>query len=372
MCRRNSWLLGKPMLFLLTLVAVSGVVCTFPNVALSKDDRAPNVIRVIRDGQTKKVDGLLKKNPDVNVQDDYGWTPLLYAVFRSDIGTIEKLLSHGADLNLQDRDGVTPLIAAILQAPFPFMIPYLPATERRATDVALFLIEKGADLNRADSDGNTPLIYAVNREQGSITEALIKKGADCNRPDSHGRTPLYFVNNPDKAREWAPAQGALSSSLRMRGIKSDESRFPAKVAAEVAMARQQASIPREENKKRIAALLREAGATAPDSIRAAGNYLLDRRPQRLGMGPADPIGQIMVGYMRMTGEDVRYRLLVCVAADGKVNKALVMTGLPDGVSEKLQKAALKLKYQPAMKDGQAVESWDQIIGGGYTRVVFQR
>jgi ankyrin repeat protein len=354
----------KRFLFVSFLIAGFTFVCVFPAAAGSKNDRIPDLARAIRDGQNKKFNDLIKRNTDVNVADDYGWTALMYAIFQKDSALVGKLLSCGAAVNTQDHDGITPLLAAIMQAPLPFMIPYLPDSEKRGADIILMLIEKGADPNLADREGHTPLIYALSREQESTIAALIKKGADVHRSDNYGRTPLSFVDNPDKAAEWAPADGALSSSLRMRRIPSDESHFPPAYAAAVAEARKVASVVREETKKRIASLIRSAGATAPEAteIKAAGSHLIDARPQRLDLGIKDPLNNVLANYFRTSRKEAKYHMLARVSANGTVGKVLVLCGMPDGTGEKLKKAALKLKYQPAMKDGQPVEEWDAISG----------
>jgi ankyrin repeat protein len=352
-------------LFALTMGAV--LICDIPAAVWAKENRVAELIRAIRDGESNNIDKLIKKNNGMDVQDDYGWTPLMYAVLGNNLDVIEKLLSHGADTNLPDRDGVTALIASIINAPQPFMVQYLPEKDKRTANIPLVLIEKGADPNRADNDGNTPLIYAVIGSHATIVEALIKKGADPNRADSNGCTPLYFINHPDKAAEWAPAQGALSSRRRMSNEPSDESRFTPQYAEQVAKAREEANAQLKLTKTRIAELLRGAGAAEPDPsrIKSAGRHRIDSRPRRLTMaGPNDPFFEVLHNQM-MSGNRAagsRYHLLVCVAPDGTVKKSLVVAGMPNGVSEKLQKAAFKARYQPAIKDGQPVEEWDTVIG----------
>jgi hypothetical protein len=280
---------------------------------------------------------------------------------------IEKLLAKGADINAQDQDGVTPLIASIIYAPQPFMVQYMPEKDKRAAEIPLLLIEKGADPDRADNAGNTPLIYAVTGSHAPVVEALLKRGADPNRADNYGRTALFLINNPDKASEWAPSSGALSSRRRMPYDQSSESRYTPEYSAQVAKAREQANIQLKQIKAGIAELLRGAGAAEPDmsKIQASGRHRLDSRPKRLiPGGPGDPFFEAIHNRMMRGNRPAgsRYHLLVCVASDGTVRKALVVAGMPDGISEQLQKAALKARYQPAMKDGQPVEDWDTVIG----------
>jgi hypothetical protein len=350
--------------FLFFLVAGSAFIFVHPTPAPSKDNRAPDLIRAIRDGQTKKANKLINQNKDINVKGDHGWTPLMYAIFRGDSGLVENLISHGADVNVPDEDGITPLIASIIFAPQPFIIQYLPPGDRLGQDIPIILVEKGADPNRADNDGNTPLIYAVIGYRASIVEALLKKGADPNRPDGHGRTPLYFIDNPDKAAEWAPAEGALNYNYRMRLLPSDESGFSPEFAAKVKEVRAQASLMIERLKKGITDLLKSAGAAVPDpaKIQAATNHQLNSRPQNMG-SPVNLFTEVIMHEgVTPRREGGRFSMLVRITADGTVKKTLVLYGMPDGITEKLEQAAMKLRFHPAMKGGQLVETWDKIFG----------
>ncbi len=51
------------------------------------------------------------------------------------------------------------------------------------------------------------------------------------------------------------------------------------------------------------------------------------------------------------------RLRAVLAASGKVEDISVVTGLPYGLTESAIKAARRLKFKPAMKDGQPVSMW---------------
>ena len=45
--------------------------------------------------------GLMSRN-------DYGWTPLHWAVQKENIQVVRLLLEHGADVNARDKSGKTP------------------------------------------------------------------------------------------------------------------------------------------------------------------------------------------------------------------------------------------------------------------------
>ena len=51
------------------------------------------------------------------------------------------------------------------------------------------------------------------------------------------------------------------------------------------------------------------------------------------------------------------RLRMVLAASGKVENVTVVRGLPDGLSEEAIKAALKIKFEPALKDGVRVSQY---------------
>jgi len=54
-------------------------------------------------------------------------------------------------------------------------------------------------------------------------------------------------------------------------------------------------------------------------------------------------------------------LRAMLAADSTVKHIEVITGLPDGLSEKAIEAARQLKFKPAMKDGKPVSSWIELV-----------
>ena len=68
-------------------------------------------------------------NYDINVQDDKGYTPLMYAIMNHNLNMIEFLVENGADVNLCNNKGQSPL-----------KIAYLYNSEK----IAEYLLEKGA------------------------------------------------------------------------------------------------------------------------------------------------------------------------------------------------------------------------------------
>lgn len=102
------------------------------------------------------------KETNVNLKDDEGWTPLMWAINYRHNGIVKLLLAHGADVDIRDRAGMSP---------FDF------ATRYGQFEVAKLIMQTGrADVNRPDLDGLTPLHQAARWKQDDITQLILKTG----------------------------------------------------------------------------------------------------------------------------------------------------------------------------------------------------
>jgi hypothetical protein len=151
----------------LWVVAKAGFVKEFaPLMNLSKITRncihlQPNMMNVklgrggetqlhhcARKGLTTSVKRLLSiRNINVNVKDDeYGSTPLHWAVEYGQVEIASLRIRNGADVNAKDNYGNTPLRLAAWNCHF---------------EIARLLIRNGADLEAQDDDGKRALHYAA-------------------------------------------------------------------------------------------------------------------------------------------------------------------------------------------------------------------
>ena len=63
---------------------------------------------------SKKVSELIEKGADVNMKNNEGHTPLMWAACNRNAGTVKKLIKAGADVNAQDNLGKTALMYAVM------------------------------------------------------------------------------------------------------------------------------------------------------------------------------------------------------------------------------------------------------------------
>jgi hypothetical protein len=116
-----------------------------------------------RDGDIKKVELLLKGQPDLVASKDepYGQTALHIAAFNDRLDVAKALLADKADVNAKAKNGSTPL--------------HLAAAKGSKDMVELLLANK-ADVNAVDNDGWTPMHSATTWGHPDIAELLSQNG----------------------------------------------------------------------------------------------------------------------------------------------------------------------------------------------------
>jgi ankyrin repeat protein len=133
-------------------------------------------------------EGITSTRKNVNEKDDFGWTPLFYAVESAHTSIVTYLISQKASVRLRDNDSRNLLHHAAI-GNNPTLIQTLASL--------------GCDANLKDSYGDTPLFYTVRAGYFEATEALLAAGADVNAKGLCNDTPLHWAakrNNEDMAR----------------------------------------------------------------------------------------------------------------------------------------------------------------------------
>eukprot|EP01118_Nematostelium_gracile_P000052 TRINITY_DN1004_c0_g1_i1.p1 TRINITY_DN1004_c0_g1~~TRINITY_DN1004_c0_g1_i1.p1 ORF type:complete len:290 (-),score=60.77 TRINITY_DN1004_c0_g1_i1:147-1016(-) len=122
---------------------------------------------------------------DLNVRDENGNTPLMWAVFNENENMIQRLIEQGAAVNMQNYVGETAL--------------YLAAA-RGLDRICTFLLQSGSNSNFSNLDGITPLHIASANENYGVVKILVQHGAYVNSKDEEGDTPLHYAIREGKKR----------------------------------------------------------------------------------------------------------------------------------------------------------------------------
>jgi len=167
----------------------------------------PEFFEMIKDGDTVKVEALLKHNPQLaNARNEGGISALLFAVYYGKADIADVLLENGAMVDIFEacavgaRDKVTKLLALdpdLLKCySHDGWTPLHLAVFFGHIDLVRFLLEAGAEIDALSKNGQdlTPLHSALaNPHHAKVGLLLIEKGADITLAQSQGYTPLHYA-----------------------------------------------------------------------------------------------------------------------------------------------------------------------------------
>jgi len=146
------------------------------------------LFKAAENGDISSLRSFIKEKFDINIQDDKGWTPFMFALFNHKKEIAELLLKEGVNVNLKTKNNWTVLMFAL---------------RYKQPEIARLLIEKGAKINTKTTDGITPLMLALQYDQPQNARLLISRGAEINVTNQIGWTPLMLAlryNQPENAK----------------------------------------------------------------------------------------------------------------------------------------------------------------------------
>lgn len=130
-------------------------------------------------GHPNIVSALLLKGVDIDVPDDCGESPLMWAVDEGQLAAVEALVTAGANFNIRSTVNCFSALDC--------------AASEGHVHILKAILAHGADVNARDDKGYTALHTAAGADQAGVVEALVEEGANVDPMISTGWTPLSFA-----------------------------------------------------------------------------------------------------------------------------------------------------------------------------------
>lgn len=112
-------------------------------------------------------------NTLLNLEDENGFTPLLWASSCGQLATVHLLLDRNADVSISGKQGETALLFA---------------SANGHAHIVRKLVQHKADVNEKDKDGNTSLMYTSFCNHALCTHELLTAGADITLKNNNDET----------------------------------------------------------------------------------------------------------------------------------------------------------------------------------------
>ena len=140
---------------------------------------------------------LMNAGANIHTKDNEGKTSLMYAAYSHDSECVDLLIKNKADIDLKDKNKRSALMYACMGSNWGLYSDINP-------DVLKLLINAGASINEIDEEGNTALLYAVDVYRHSFDfcsdddeiniygaiKLLIDNGANVNIKNKDGKSAL--------------------------------------------------------------------------------------------------------------------------------------------------------------------------------------
>lgn len=156
----------------------------------------PDIHFHAKDGRLEQVKTLLREDPNlINAREEWGDTPLHWAVRTGRTEVVYFLVEQGADLHAVNQFGRTCLHVA---------------AEANRSELITFLVDKGAEIEARNQYGDTPLHEAARCHSIQAVQTLLGLEANAESKNNAGHTPLekaqssrqFYINelqkNPDR------------------------------------------------------------------------------------------------------------------------------------------------------------------------------
>ena len=194
----------------------------------TKDNRGQAPMHYLaQNGFSDGIKLLANCGADINLSDDYGLSPYLWAIIAGQPKTTSLLLSLGVNvydtsaneksalwwaanrghssivrllLSEGEAPGLDPGAVLVNPTHTSRSVPLGAAASCGDLNTVLLLLEFGADLNLRDHEGWSAIHWAVEQGHLGILHVLLDHGADINAISSYGTSPLHCAANGGHTR----------------------------------------------------------------------------------------------------------------------------------------------------------------------------
>jgi hypothetical protein len=137
---------------------------------------------------------LVEQGSSINEQDDWGNTPLLWAIANANNEIAYEILKYKQNINLQDSMSYrnTALHLAIAKG---YQNVSLDGQRLKISNLKLIkqILELGADVNLQNGNGNTPLHLACLRRDIWMVKAILKKNPNIQMCNNEGKNCIEML-----------------------------------------------------------------------------------------------------------------------------------------------------------------------------------
>lgn len=170
---------------------------------LTESSRNRALVKAAADGQTKRVEYLIRIGADIEYTDEYELTALHHAAFSGFEDTVDVLITAGCYVDAYSEDFGTPLCMAAV---------------KNRVNVVSSLLAARANINSEGGQYGSPLHAACSTKDLSTIEILLERGA--------------FVNEVRNVRTIGPTQGTWKLSGDVVPYNNHKDCAPIVLAAE--------------------------------------------------------------------------------------------------------------------------------------------
>ncbi|GIY06390.1 hypothetical protein CDAR_505911 [Caerostris darwini] len=172
-----------------------------------KNENGLTAFHVACKNNYKEIAELLYKTGkfDVNIQDDGGWTPLVWACEKNCVDVVQWLVNLGADPNVRDNEENTALHWAACSG---------------SCKILEIILNNGCYINFVNQRGDSALHIAARKDNFTCVQLLLKRNALLDCINKEGEAPIMCCD--DDSVSWEILNNHLLNSAKLENISQQQ------------------------------------------------------------------------------------------------------------------------------------------------------